>query len=111
MYTITTFVAGDIPTRYEKPLGGGAAVAVGTETVAEYQTYDECKSQLESYSELMADKKALRLKKAKRLDIKLSATLWTSHKMYDLARQPGLLHYIDNNYPGISLPSNNGEKI
>ena len=105
MYTITTFIAKHSPTRYEKPLGGGAPLAVGKETVAEYETFDDCKAQLTLYSEQMADEKATRLKQAEKLSSKSTAAIWTSHKMYREAKQPSLIHYIDNNYPGIALPS------
>ena len=119
MYTITTFVADHIPTHYKKPLGGGADLAIGTETVVEYETFDDCKAQIVSYSQSMETEKAIRIKKAngmasdKELKIrKANGTLvkpdpiiWTSHKMYREAKLPSLLHYIDNNYPAITMPS------
>lgn len=94
-YYITTFVADKSPTEYRKPLEGGAPFAVGSETIAEYDNYDDCYTQLEAYSANTA----------------LGCKTWTSHKMYREAKQPQLLHYIDNNYPGISLPSKAGDKI
>ncbi len=94
-YLIKTFVATDIPTRYEKPFGGGTPLPVGTENVATYETYDDCKAQMVLYSRKLAN--AWRPSAVTKL-----IKAMTSYKMYS---EENLLHYIDNNYPNLDLPS------
>jgi len=119
MYTITTFTAQHNHTVYTKPPGGGPDLPMGYENTAQLADYERCIAQLEAFSQPMITDLAERIKKVNpgKSDeelkimkgngtlVKPEAVTWVMHRMWRDAKQPQLLHYIDNNYPGIAMTS------
>lgn len=108
-YLIKKFVADHAPTQYVK------LDPIGAENEIEYDTLDAAMELLTHVSEEMA-KELVPITKARKAAKEAGASRPketrrnVSYRLYTLLKKDGggnpvLLHYIDHNYPGITLPS------